>query len=109
MWVPAKTKATRKAQIRELLLTNDQAVKRGVVAIYNLQTASEQSDLTTKENNGVGFNGLDAEIMSSFAQRLLKGWPLSEKQMVYARKIILKYSGQLLAIADSRTKGLATC
>ncbi len=106
MWVPAKTKAARKAQIRELLLVNDRAVQRGVVAIYNLQTASEQSDLTTKENNGIGYNGLDAEIMSSFAQRLLKGLALSEKQMVYARKIMLKYSGQLLAIADNRPAGV---
>jgi hypothetical protein len=103
MWTPAKTKAARKEQIKELLRTNDRAVQRGVLAIYKRQTEAEQDTLSTKENNGVGFNGLDAEIMSSFAQRINRGISLTEKQMVYARKIILKYSGQLMAIADART------
>ena len=106
MWTPAKTKKERKEQIKELLLTNDRAVQRGVVAIYQRQTESEQATLSTKENNGVGYSGVHAEIMSSFAQRLLRGMALTEKQMVYARKIILKYAGQLLTIADSRTQGV---
>lgn len=102
MWTPAKTKAERKAQIKDLLLTNDMAVQRGVVAIYKRQTESEKAILATTDANGVGFSAFDAEIMSSFAERLLKGWGLTDKQMKWARKIIVKYAGQLMAIADSR-------
>jgi hypothetical protein len=102
MWAPAKTKKDRKQQIKELLLTNDRAVARGVVAIYKRQTDVEQDQMSTTDTNGVGFNGLDAEIMSSFAQRLLRGVLLSDKQMACARKLIVKYAGQLMDIADQR-------
>lgn len=103
MWVPAKTKKDRKQQIKDLLLTNDKAVQRGVVAIYKRQTEAEQATQATREHNGVGYSGVHAEIMSSFAQRLLRGLSLSEKQLACARKIIVRYAGQLMEIADSRT------
>jgi len=103
MWVPAKTKVARKQQIKDLLLTNDTAVQRGVVAIYKRQTEDEKATLATREHNGIGYSGVHAEIMSSFAQRLMRGNLLSEKQLACARKIIVHYAGQLMEIADSRT------
>ena len=74
---------------------------------YNFQTDEEQVIEDTKEHNGVGFNGVDGHILSSFATQILR-WendkkyksPLSPKQMIIARKRIVKYSGQLAKIAN---------
>jgi hypothetical protein len=48
----------------------------------------------------VGFNGFDAEFGTSLAKRLLSGYLLSDKQKVAGRKMIIKYLGQLLKIAN---------
>jgi hypothetical protein len=98
-----------KESIKENLQNNDTWVIRGVVAIYNLQTSEEQRLERTKEHNGVGFNCIDGDIMSSFATQIIQ-WnndtikkfhtPLSKKQLKLARKKILKYVGQLTNIAN---------
>lgn len=95
-----------KEEIKGNLLKDDQWVARGVVAIYEYQTADEQRVEDTVESNGVGFNGVDGRIMSSFAKQIIK-WnpdkfrtPLSPKQFNIARKKIVKYSGQLAKIAN---------
>jgi hypothetical protein len=78
-------------------------VERSVIQIFNKQTASEQAVEATRLNNGVGFNGTDAGIMSSFAKWLLRSEGhnhLSPKQLVIAKKKIVKYSGQLARIAN---------
>ena len=91
-----------KEDIRELLLTDDKAVARGVVAIYNLQTEDEQNVGETSVKNGVGFNGVDANFMSSIAQFYMRRNFLSPKQVEFARKKLLKYSNQLTMIANAK-------
>ena len=88
-----------KSEIVALLNRSDKAVVHGLIAIYKLQTPQEQTDLATQELNGIGFNGVDAPLLTSFARQYLsKGW-LSPKQMMLARKKIVKYSGQLEVIS----------
>jgi hypothetical protein len=89
-----------KEAIRTLLETNDRAVARGVVAIYRYQTEAEQATQTTRDANGVGFNGVDAEILSSFALWINGGRPLTPKMLALARKKMMKYAGQLARIAN---------
>lgn len=91
-----------KDQIKTMLQTRDIAVAKGVLAIYAYQTAIEQSSETTNQDNGVGFNGADAPILSSFAKQLQQGRTLSVKQLAIARKKMLKYAGQLVKIANSK-------
>ena len=86
--------------IRERLAINDAWVKRGITTIFNLQTASEQASESTGEDNGVGFSSVHALFMSSVAKQLAKRGTLSPKQMVSARKIMLKYAGQLAKVAN---------
>lgn len=88
--------------IVEKMNTNVNWLYRGILAIYEYQTREEQQAEETKFNNGVGFNGVDGHIMSSFAKQL--GWRkyLTEKQIFRARKIMKKYAGQLLRIAESK-------
>jgi len=100
-------KTWNKEEIKENLLTDDVWVVRGVVAIFNRQTAEEKEIENTVDHNGIGFNGVDGHIMSSFAKQI-QTWnhrkthpnPLSPKQMMIARKKIIKYSGQLTKIAN---------
>lgn len=89
-------------EIKALLKRSDKAVTRAVLAIYRLQTVDEQCSQTTKEYNGVGFNAIDSELMSSFAIQLLQGRTLSIKQLEIARKRMMKYSKQLMGIANAR-------
>jgi hypothetical protein len=96
-------------EIREKLASDDRWLVRGILAVYARQTADEKSSLTTKHHNGIGFNGRDAGILSSFARQILS-WkavenprypqPLSSKQLACARHKMLKYSAQLARIAE---------
>ena len=96
--------------IKFKLETNDKWLWRGILAIYSLQEEDEKSYGETIKKNGVGFNGADANILSSFAKQILN-WlnaykenrykqPLSHKQMDLARKKMRKYAGQLTCIAN---------
>lgn len=108
------TKDSIKAKMSQTNPEGDMWVVRGMLAILQWQTAEEQANGMTVEDNGVGFNGVDAEILTSFCQqasRVLESRPndpmrytrcLSPKQMEIARKKMLKYSGQLARIATNK-------
>jgi SNF2 family DNA or RNA helicase len=63
--------------------------------LYARQTESEKSTDCTIEQNGSGFNAVDAPILSSFTTQILKGATLSEKQLNIAKKLLPKYAKQL--------------
>ena len=73
-------KTITKDFIKNQLATNPTWAVKALVKIYERQTIDEQNSQTTKENNGIGFNGLDANILSSFAEQVNKGRNLSVKQ-----------------------------
>lgn len=89
-----------KEKIIELLENSDEMVRRSVVKIYQYQTDDEQRTEQTRHHNGVGFNGVDGEIMSSFAKQIMSGRKLTDNQLGMARKKIRKYAGQLTKIAN---------
>jgi len=91
-------KVWSKEAIRELLMSNDNAVYAGMLRIYDRQTSAEQASQQTSIFNSVGFTGCDAEIMSSFTVNYKKFGKLTEKQMVIARKKMVKYWRQLLEV-----------
>jgi hypothetical protein len=96
-------------EIRDKITTDDKWTVRAILAIFEKQTADEQSSEDTTNSNGVGFNYVDAPILSSFAKQIM-AWqtmprypsPLSPKQMDIAKKKIGKYAKQLARIAESR-------
>jgi hypothetical protein len=99
------------ADIRAKLETSDKWLIRGILVIYERQTAAEKESEETVENNGIGFNGFDAQKLSSFAEQIL-AWqrgestyrnPLSGPQLAAARRKMLKYAGQLAKIAAAET------
>jgi hypothetical protein len=84
--------------IKLLLSTNDEAVKRAIAAITARQTSQEVRAQATIDRNGRGWNGLDAKFMTSLAAQLLVNNWLSPRQLVVARRKLMKYAGQLLAV-----------
>ncbi len=96
--------------VRENLAASDTWLIRGLLAIFKRQTSDEQTSEHTKYRNDIGFNGLDAPILSSFAKQARRWYdtpesqrkfrsPLSPKQMALARRKMAKYAGQLARIA----------
>jgi len=88
-------------EIKALLAESDKAVARAILAIYNRQTEDEQTIKETTDHNGVGYNGVDANFMSSLAQFYQTKGFLSSGQLKYGRKAIMKYAGQLTEIANA--------
>ena len=88
-----------KELIKEKLETDDKWLSRGLLAIYERQTADEKSSEATKHHNGIGFNKVDAGFLTSLAESLKKYGTLTPKQILYCRKKLVKYCGQLEKIA----------
>ncbi len=112
------TDKARIAFIREKLESDDQWILRAMHTIYQRQTADEQNTEQTRYTNGIGFTGVDAELLTSFTKRMIERGYLklltekkavnirtffSQKQEYYIRRKVPKYSRQLVKI----TKGLA--
>ena len=89
-------------EIKSNILNSDKWAIRGLLAIYKYQTEYEQSVEATIESNGVGFNGADSKFMSSVAKSFLEKNYISDRQMFYVRKKIVKYCGQLAKIANGK-------
>ena len=97
---PAKRVWTEE-EIKSLIQTNDKVLYGALKKLYAEQTADEQSAGETKYNNGVGFNGADSKIMSSFAQFLTRTGFLTPKQKAVARRKLVKYNKQLTRLANA--------
>jgi len=89
-------KVWNKGHVIQLLLTNNEAVEKAMVALYNRQTADEQSTQETRHSNGVGFSGAHAHLGSYYAKWVLSGRNLTGRHLEKARAMSLKYTDQLL-------------
>lgn len=83
--------------VKKQLATNSQWATRAIVKLYERQTADEQASQITRNVNGVGFNGTDAMILSSFAEQINRGRTLSAKQLAIAFRKLPKYSKQIIS------------
>lgn len=100
--VKTSTKKTwTEEEIKNLIQVNDKVLYGALKKLYACQTAEEQNDKETHEQNGKGFNGVDAPILSSFCEFLNKTGFLTQKQKVLARKKLVKYNKQLTVLANA--------
>lgn len=83
----------------------DMARIKALLWIYKFQTEDEKESDSTHVYNGVGFTGIDGNILSSFAKQIMDKGFLSEKQLVILRKKIVKYEKQMVKISNSIAKG----
>lgn len=100
---------TTKAEIIQLLRTNDRAVARALVVLNERQTATEQVSESTINHNGEGFRPCNARMGTSMANFYLRNGYLTPKQVAYWRMPIKTgqmrievYAGQLHQIAKAK-------
>jgi hypothetical protein len=86
--------------LRRKLAENDMWALRGLMRIYDRQTADEKASGSTKEFNKMGFTGVDAEFLSSLAQQYDKYGRLSSKQKIWLKKKMPKYAKQIYSVSD---------
>lgn len=85
------TQSDYKRLLQSVIEINDNAVINVLLMIYERQTDEEQITEQTIEENGEGFTGADAEILTSFSRQYLERGFLSPKQMTIARDKVKKY------------------
>jgi hypothetical protein len=90
-------------QITTLIDTNNKMVEKSLLQLYNRQTEDEKAIDGTTESNKMGFNGVDAKILSPIAKGLIKYGRLTPNQLAFTRKAIRKYAKQLTKIANTPT------
>lgn len=93
-----------KDKIVTLLQTNNKAVEKAIVVIYNRQTLDEQQSKETKHSNGIGFSGAHAALGTYYAKWILDGKSLSGTHLERARKMALRYTAQLLEEIKSKAR-----
>lgn len=96
--------------MRLALMTNNDYLEKAILKLYKYQTEHEQQMQDTAVLNGVGFNTIDANFLSSLAEWILDRKHasaakkdkyvvrrhLTNKQLLFARKKVTKYAGQLV-------------
>lgn len=100
-------------QVLAKIERDDRYAVNCLLQLYARQTADEQATETTREHNGVGFNAVDAELLSSFARQaadrrrqreqgdIPAHWTdLSPKQMVLLRRKLARYQRQLTELTN---------
>ena len=93
-------KTWTRTEIEALINSNDRAVERAMVAIWERQTADEQDTQDTRHHNGRGFAAWSAKSGTYFAEWVRSGRRLTGKHLVKARKIALYHAGQLTDFAN---------
>ena len=63
-----------RSDINTILVTNDKAVERAMVRLFELQNADEQFQGTANEQNGRGFCSSDALVGTRFARWIQGRW-----------------------------------
>ena len=96
------TKKAQREYIRGQLKVNAAWAIKGLLKIYEHQTAEEQAVGVTIVHNGVGFSGADSDVLSSFAKQVKEGRKMSKRQMKIIFTKIPKYTNQLHKIAESK-------
>lgn len=88
-------------EIKNLIQTNDKVLYGALKKLYACQTSEEQAWASTHESNGVGFNAIDAEFLTSVANFLIGNGFLTKKQKEITRKKLIKYNKQLTRLANA--------
>ena len=97
-----------KAEIVELLMTNDRAVSRALVVLNNRQTSDERQSETTRHQNKRGFSAAHAKRGTSMANWFSRTGFLTPKQIAWWRASargtprIAMYAEQLLEEAVAK-------
>jgi hypothetical protein len=91
-----------KESIRALLETNDKAVERAIIVLFERQTNDEQVQSVTRHDNQRGFSAAHASKGSYYARWIKSGRRLTGYHLQNARRITQHYTHQLLLAAQEK-------
>ena len=92
------------AYLKDLLKTNDKALFRAIILIYDNQTPEEKDKGESIENNCVGFNKVDAKEMGDIARKIKAGKALTKGELAKSRNKMQKYWKQLMIISKKQAE-----
>ena len=95
-------KVWTRGEIEDMLRTQNGAVERAMVAIWERQTGDEQVTQTTNHSNGRGFCGWAARSGTYYAEWVRSGRRLNGKHLDKARRIALHHAGQLTDFSNGK-------
>ena len=93
-----------KLYLKNLVKTNDKALLRAIVLVYENQTAEEKSKDKSIEDNCAGFDKIDAAEMSAIARKVKAGKALTESELAKSRNKMPKYWKQLMIISKEKAE-----
>lgn len=104
VWEHFTTQKQWKAYLKDLLKTNDKALLRAIVLIYDNQTPEEKNKGKSIENNCVGFSKIDAKEMGDIARKIKAGKALTKGELAKSRNKMQKYWKQLMIISKKKAE-----
>ena len=90
--------------LRNLVRTNEKALLKSIMLIYNNQTFEEKEAGTSIYENKIGFNRFDSKEMMRIARKIKQGTHLTEYEIAHARIVMTKYWKQLMIISKQKQK-----
>lgn len=82
-------------EISALMLVDRSAAVKGLLALWELQTAKEKGIKLSVLRNWKGFNFPDSPTLSAYAMALKHGQTLSEQEWTDLQRRMVKYDKQL--------------
>lgn len=101
-WQYFTTQKQWEAYLKDLMRTNDTALKRAIVLIYNRQTEPERQSGESTEENGVGFTKWDAKELGDIAKKIQQDKELTKGELAKSRNKMCKYWKQLMVVSKEQ-------
>lgn len=99
VWEAFKTNKEWKQYLQNLVKTNDRALYKAIVLIYDSQTEEEKVKEESVEDNYVGFTKVDAKELGDIAKKIKAGQQLTDGELAKSRNKMVKYWKQLMVIS----------
>lgn len=92
------------AYLKDLLKTNDKALLRAIVLVYDNQTLEEKDKGESIEDNCIGFSKIDAKEMGDIARKIKANKALTKGELAKSRNKMQKYWKQLMIISKKQAE-----
>lgn len=102
VWEAFTTNKEWEVYLKDLVKTNDRALLKAIVLIYESQTPEEKETETSIEDNNIGFTKWDAKELGDIAKKIQHGEELTAGELAKSRNKMQKYWKQLMYISKQQ-------
>lgn len=104
IWESFTNQEQWKNYLKDLVKTNDRALKKAIILVYNNQTLEEKNWGTSIDRNNTGFDKIDAYEMGRIARKIEDGKSLTKGELAKSRNKMRKYWKQLMIISKKKAE-----